>query len=105
MHIDSIEGLRALYPEPKERAVRKQLAALDMHCRRFIEACELCSHLANVGDAKTLVIHPASTTHRRLDEAALAAGGVTDDMIRVSVGLEDIEDIVWDVERALAASA
>jgi O-acetylhomoserine (thiol)-lyase len=73
--------------------------------RRFIEACELCSHLANVGDAKTLVIHPASTTHRRLDEAALAAGGVTDDMIRVSVGLEDIEDIVWDVERALAASA
>ena len=62
-------------------------------------------HLANVGDAKTLVIHPASTTHRRLDEAALAAGGVTDDMIRVSVGLEDIDDIVWDVERALAASA
>jgi O-acetylhomoserine (thiol)-lyase len=73
--------------------------------RRFIEACELCSHLANVGDAKTLVIHPASTTHRRLDEAALAAGGVTDDLIRVSVGLEDIEDIVWDIERALAASA
>ena len=64
-----------------------------------------CSHLANVGDAKTLVIHPASTTHRRLDEAALAAGGVTDDLIRVSVGLEDIDDIVWDVERALAASA
>jgi O-acetylhomoserine (thiol)-lyase len=73
--------------------------------RRFIEACELCSHLANVGDAKTLVIHPASTTHRRLDDAALAASGVTDDLIRVSVGLEDIEDIVWDVERALAASA
>ena len=73
--------------------------------RRFIEACELCSHLANVGDAKTLVIHPASTTHRRLDDAALAASGVTEDMIRVSVGLEDIEDIVWDVERALAASA
>jgi O-acetylhomoserine (thiol)-lyase len=72
--------------------------------RRFIEACELCSHLANVGDAKTLVIHPASTTHRRLDDAALAAGGVTDDLIRVSVGLEDIDDIVWDVERALAAS-
>jgi O-acetylhomoserine (thiol)-lyase len=73
--------------------------------RRFIEACELCSHLANVGDAKTLVIHPGSTTHRRLDDAALAASGVTEDMIRVSVGLEDIEDIVWDVERALAASA
>jgi O-acetylhomoserine (thiol)-lyase len=73
--------------------------------RRFIEACELCSHLANVGDAKTLVIHPASTTHRRLDDAALAASGVTDDLIRISVGLEDIEDIVWDVERALAASS
>jgi O-acetylhomoserine (thiol)-lyase len=72
--------------------------------QRFIEACELCSHLANVGDAKSLVIHPASTTHRRLDDAALAASGVTDDMIRVSVGLEDIDDIVWDVERALAAS-
>ncbi len=56
--------------------------------RRFIEACELCSHLANVGDAKTLVIHPASTTHRRLDDEALAAGGVTEDLIRVSVGLD-----------------
>ena len=73
--------------------------------RRFIEACELCSHLANVGDAKTLVIHPASTTHRRLDEEALAAGGVTEDMVRISVGLEDIDDIVWDLDRALAASA
>jgi SAM-dependent methyltransferase len=73
--------------------------------RRFIEGCELCSHLANVGDAKTLVIHPASTTHRRLDDAALAAGGVSEDLIRVSVGLEDIDDILWDVERALASSA
>jgi O-acetylhomoserine (thiol)-lyase len=73
--------------------------------QRFIEACELCSHLANVGDAKTLVIHPGSTTHRRLDDAALTASGVTEDLIRVSVGLEDIGDIVWDVERALAASS
>jgi O-acetylhomoserine (thiol)-lyase len=72
---------------------------------RFIESVQFLSHLANVGDAKTLVIHPASTTHRRLDDAALAAGGVTDDLIRVSVGLEDIDDIVWDVERALGASA
>jgi O-acetylhomoserine (thiol)-lyase len=72
---------------------------------RFIGALELCSHLANVGDAKTLVIHPASTTHRRLDDAALAAGGVSDDLIRVSVGLEDIDDILWDVGRALASSA
>jgi O-acetylhomoserine (thiol)-lyase len=73
--------------------------------RRFIEATELCSHLANVGDAKTLVIHPASTTHRRLEPDALAAAGVTGDMIRISVGIETLDDIVWDIERALAAAA
>ena len=73
--------------------------------RRFIEATELCSHLANVGDAKTLVIHPASTTHRRLDAEALAAAGVTEDMIRISVGIETLDDIVWDIERALATAA
>ena len=72
--------------------------------RRFIEACELCSHLANVGDAKTLVIHPASTTHRRLDAEALAASGVGDDLIRLSVGIEDVDDIVWDLDQALARS-
>ena len=71
---------------------------------RFIGACELCSHLANVGDAKTLVIHPGSTTHRRLDEAALAASGVTEDMIRISVGIETVDDILWDIGRALAAT-
>lgn len=68
---------------------------------RFIAACELASHLANVGDAKTLVIHPASTTHRRLDEEALAASGVTQDMIRISVGIETVGDILADVENAL----
>jgi len=68
---------------------------------RFIEALELCSHLANVGDAKTLVIHPASTTHRRLDDDALFAAGVREDMIRISVGVETLEDILWDIERAL----
>jgi O-acetylhomoserine (thiol)-lyase len=72
---------------------------------RFIEACELLSHLANVGDAKTLVIHPASTTHRRLDDAALAASGVTSDMIRLSVGLEDVADLIWDIDQALERSA
>ncbi len=71
---------------------------------RFIEGCQLASHLANVGDAKTLVIHPASTTHRRLDEEALAASGVTEDMVRVSVGIESIDDILWDLEGALAAA-
>jgi O-acetylhomoserine (thiol)-lyase len=73
--------------------------------RRFIEACELCSHLANVGDAKTLVIHPASTTHRRLDDEALAASGVGEDLIRLSVGLEDVDDLLWDLDQALEASA
>ena len=71
---------------------------------RFIEACQLASHLANVGDAKTLVIHPATTTHRRLDEEALAASGVTEDMVRVSVGIESLDDILWDLEGALAAA-
>jgi O-acetylhomoserine (thiol)-lyase len=71
---------------------------------RFIEGCQLASHLANVGDAKTLVIHPASTTHRRLDEEALAASGVTEDMVRVSVGIESIDDILWDLEGALASA-
>jgi O-acetylhomoserine (thiol)-lyase len=68
---------------------------------RFIDACEFLSHLANIGDAKSLVIHPASTTHRQLDEAELARAGVRPDMIRLSVGIEDVEDILWDVDQAL----
>jgi O-acetylhomoserine (thiol)-lyase len=72
---------------------------------RFIAACELCSHLANVGDAKTLVIHPASTTHRRLHEEALAASGVTQDMIRISVGIETVDDVLWDLGQALDAAS
>ncbi len=71
---------------------------------RFIEACRLASHLANVGDAKTLVIHPASTTHLQLGPEQLAAAGVTEDMIRLSVGLEDAADIIADLDRALRAS-
>jgi O-acetylhomoserine (thiol)-lyase len=72
--------------------------------RRFIEACGLASHLANVGDAKTLVIHPASTTHQQMDAAQLKAAGVGEDMIRLSVGLEDPGDIVEDLRQALRAS-
>jgi O-acetylhomoserine (thiol)-lyase len=68
---------------------------------RFIDACEFLSHLANIGDAKTLVIHPASTTHRQLSEEELARAGVRPDMIRLSVGIEDVEDILWDVDQAL----
>ena len=68
---------------------------------RFIEACRFLSHLANVGDAKTLVIHPASTTHRQLNEEEQAAAGVRPEMIRLSIGVEDIDDILWDIDQAL----
>jgi O-acetylhomoserine (thiol)-lyase len=71
---------------------------------RFIEGAQFLSHLANVGDAKTLVIHPASTTHRQLDEKKQNAAGVSADMIRLSVGLETLEDILWDIDQALDKS-
>ncbi len=67
----------------------------------FIENVELASHVANVGDAKTLVIHPASTTHQQIPEDERATMGVGDDMIRISVGIEDVDDILWDLGRAL----
>ena len=70
----------------------------------FIESVELCSHLANVGDARTLVIHPGSTTHQQLTDEQLRAGGVPPDLIRISVGLEDSGDILWDLDQALAAA-
>ncbi len=69
---------------------------------KFIESCQFLSHLANIGDAKTLVIHPASTTHRQLSETEQSAAGVTPDMIRISVGLETLDDILWDINQALA---
>ncbi len=72
--------------------------------RKFIESVKLASHLANIGDAKTLVIHPASTTHSQQTAAELEAAGITDDYIRLSVGLEDIEDIKADLDQALRAS-
>jgi O-acetylhomoserine (thiol)-lyase len=72
---------------------------------RFIEAAQFMSHLANIGDAKTLVIHPASTTHRQMEEAEQIKAGVTSDMIRVSVGIETLDDILWDIDQALQESA
>jgi O-acetylhomoserine (thiol)-lyase len=72
---------------------------------KFIEAAQFMSHLANVGDAKTLVIHPASTTHRQLSEEEQIKAGVTPDMIRLSIGLESIDDILWDIGQALDAGA
>jgi O-acetylhomoserine (thiol)-lyase len=68
---------------------------------KFIDGVEFLSHLANVGDAKTLVIHPASTTHRQLSEEEQIKAGITPDMIRLSVGIEDVDDIIWDIDQAL----
>jgi O-acetylhomoserine (thiol)-lyase len=72
--------------------------------KRFIEALKVFSHLANVGDAKSLVIHPATTTHYRMDDAALRAAGITEGTVRLSVGLENAEDLIEDLERALRTS-
>jgi len=71
---------------------------------KFIEAATFMSHLANIGDAKTLIIHPASTTHRQMSEEEQTKAGVTPDMIRVSVGLESLDDILWDIDNALSAA-
>ena len=72
--------------------------------KKFINACQLCSHLANIGDAKTLVIHPASTTHQQLAEDEQRRAGVSPEYIRVSVGIEDIDDILDDLKQALAVA-
>ncbi|MEI2652908.1 MAG: PLP-dependent transferase [Microthrixaceae bacterium] len=70
--------------------------------RRFIESLELFSHLANIGDAKSLAIHNATTTHSQLTEDELEAAGVTHDMVRLSIGIENIDDIIADLDQALA---
>ena len=72
--------------------------------QRFIESLQLASHLANVGDSRTLILHPASTTHRQLTDEQLVSAGVPDDLIRISVGLEDVDDILWDLDQALTAA-
>lgn len=73
--------------------------------QNFINNLQLISHVANVGDAKTLAIHPASTTHSQLTDEQLASAGVTADFVRLSIGIEDIDDILWDLDQALAHSA
>lgn len=73
--------------------------------KKFIESVQIFSHLANVGDAKSLVIHPASTTHAQMTPEEQAGGGVSPDMIRLSIGLEDVEDLIWDLEQALERGA
>ena len=72
---------------------------------RFIDAAQFMSHLANIGDAKTLVIHPASTTHRQMSDEEQLKAGVTPDMVRMSVGIESIDDILWDIDQALNEAA
>ena len=69
---------------------------------KFIDSLELFSHLANVGDAKSLAIHPASTTHSQLSAEAQKAGGITPELVRLSVGIEHIDDIIDDIDQALA---
>jgi O-acetylhomoserine (thiol)-lyase len=68
----------------------------------LVENVELFSHLANIGDTRSLIIHPASTTHRQLEEAELIAAGAGPDVVRLSVGIENVEDIIRDLDQALA---
>ncbi len=72
--------------------------------KKFVDSMKLFSHLANVGDVRSLVIHPSSTTHQQLNEEQQAAAGVYPDMIRLSIGLEDLDDILWDLDQALTAA-
>jgi O-acetylhomoserine (thiol)-lyase len=71
--------------------------------KKFVDSLKLFSHLANIGDARSLVIHPASTTHQQLSPAQQAAAGVSPDLVRLSIGLEDLDDLLWDIDQALKA--
>jgi O-acetylhomoserine (thiol)-lyase len=96
---------RRLYPRGASAILSFELAGGREAGRRFIEALTLFSHLANIGDAKSLVIHPASTTHFRMDDAALAAAGITPGTVRLSIGLEHPDDLAEDLSRALRAAS
>jgi O-acetylhomoserine (thiol)-lyase len=95
---------RRLYPRGASAILSFELKGGREAGRRFIEALALFSHLANIGDAKSLVIHPATTTHFRMDDAALAAAGITPGTVRLSIGLEHADDLVEDLSRALRAA-
>ncbi len=95
---------RRLYPRGASAILAFELKGGRDAGRRFIEALTLFSHLANIGDAKSLVIHPASTTHFRMDDAALAAAGITPGTVRLSIGLEHPDDLLEDLSRALRAA-
>ena len=91
-------------PTGEHASAEDEAAAARAAGERVIENLQLASHLANIGDARTLVLHPASTTHRQLTAEQLVAGGVRPDLIRISVGLEDVEDILWDLDQAITAA-
>jgi len=95
---------KELYPRGCSAILAFELKGGRAAGQRFIEALTLFSHLANIGDAKSLVIHPASTTHFRMDDAALAAAGISPGTVRLSVGLEHPDDLLEDLGRALRAS-
>lgn len=95
---------KRLYPRGASAILSFELAGGRDAGRRFIEALGLFSHLANIGDAKSLVIHPATTTHFRMDDAALAAAGITPGTVRLSIGLEHPDDLIEDLSRALRAA-
>jgi len=103
-HPDHAAALR-LMPKGQGSIIACGIKGGRMAGRAFIEALELASHLANVGDAKTLVIHPGSTTHSHLTSDAMEAAGLTDDMIRISVGLEDFDDLATDFKQALRVAS
>ena len=71
----------------------------------MVQSCELCSHLANIGDTRSLILHPASTTHRQLTEQQRLAAGAGPDVVRLSIGLETVDDIISDLDQALRAAA
>ena len=98
------ELARRLYPRGASAILAFELKGGRDAGRRFIEALTLFSHLANIGDAKSLVIHPATTTHFRMDDAALAAAGITPGTVRLSIGLEHADDLIEDLARALKVS-
>src|SRR5260221_544775 len=93
-----------LYPRGCSAILSFELKGARDAGRRFIEALTLFSHLANIGDAKSLVIHPATTTHFRMDDAALAAAGITSGTVRLSIGLEHPDDLLEDLARGLRAA-
>jgi O-acetylhomoserine (thiol)-lyase len=97
--------LRAIDGEPGASSVMTfGIAGGAAAGEKFINALRFLSHLANIGDAKSLVIHPASTTHRQLSEQEQRTAGVLPEMVRLSIGIESIDDILWDIDQALAVS-